>query len=64
MAGQRRQVGKSFAGFESEDKEASFKKGIECMFSYTKVAICSVGIKNMAQNFVLCCKNIMFVLHK
>ena len=53
MAGKGRQVGKSFAGFESEDKEASFKKGIECMFSYTKVAICSVGIKNMAQNFVL-----------
>ena len=26
-------LGKAFAGFESEDKEASFKKGIECMFS-------------------------------
>ena len=30
---------------------------------YTKVAICSVGIKNIVQNFVLCSKNIMFVLH-
>ena len=29
------QVGKSFAGFGSEDKEASFEKGIECVFSYT-----------------------------
>ena len=30
---------------------------------YTKVAICSVGIKNIVQNFVLCSKNIMFALH-
>ena len=29
----------------------------------TKVAICSVGIKNIVQNFVLCSKNIMFALH-
>jgi len=35
MAGQRRQVGKSFARFEFENKEKSFKKGIEHMFSYT-----------------------------
>ena len=30
-----RQVGKSFARFEFENKEKSFKKGIEHMFSYT-----------------------------
>lgn len=30
---------------------------------YTKVAICSVGIKNIVHNFVLCSKNIMFTLH-
>lgn len=32
-------------------------------FSVSKVAICSFGIKNMAQNFVLCNKNIMFAQH-
>ena len=63
MAGQRRQVGKSFARFEFENKEKSFKKGIEHMFSYTLIVICSVGIKNMVLNFVLCSKNIMFAMH-
>jgi hypothetical protein len=29
VVGQRRQTGKSFAGFEFEDKEASFEKGID-----------------------------------
>gem|GEM_PF-2746241 len=33
------------------------------MFSYTLIVICSVGIKNMLQNFALCYKNIMFALH-
>ena len=32
---QRRQIGKSFAGFEFEDKKTSFKKGIGRMSSYT-----------------------------
>jgi transcriptional regulator with XRE-family HTH domain len=35
VVSQRRQIGKIFAGFEFEDKETSFKKGIERMSSYT-----------------------------
>ena len=35
VVSQRRQIGKSFAGFEFEDKETSFKKGIGRMSSYT-----------------------------
>lgn len=64
MAGQRRQVGKSVAGFESEDKEASFEKGIELLFLlYISCNLLCWNKKNMAQNFVLCDKNIMFALH-
>ena len=52
------------ARFEFEDKETSFKKGIDAyVLPYSKIAFCAVGIKNMVLNFVLCCKNIMFVLH-
>ena len=56
-------LGKALQDLSLKTRKRASKKVWMRMFSYTLIVICSVGIKNMVLNFVLCSKNIMFAMH-